>query len=275
MITITKVKIKGFRGFTYEKEFDFNFPVTILFGENGKGKSSLLNAIEWGLFGNDCIGKNTGIRERIDWEIKNRNTDECYVQVIMIENEKEYTVKRIWKSKTKNELTIKVSNGNLREGEEAEKELVGLTKNFSFKDFLTSIYQHQEVIRFFLIQEPKDRDEAIDRLLGLSEYRNVIDGINNAKIKGETLQKEIENISKQIKAKIQVWEEQIREKKKEPKSNLKVNTLYTADKYKELAKKINENFKELVKKDYKGILAEGEEYLKKKLKGLNIKYAGN
>ena len=94
MITITKVKIRGFRGFTNEQEFDFSCPITILFGENGKGKSSLLNSIEWCLFGGkDCIGKNTGIRERIDWEIKNRNTNECYVELEIKENDKKYTVR--------------------------------------------------------------------------------------------------------------------------------------------------------------------------------------
>jgi len=218
MVTITEVKIKGFRGFTKEQGFDFSSPVTILFGENGKGKSSLLNAIEWCLFGNECIGKNTGIRERIDWEVKNRNTNECYVQVIMKENEKEYAVKRIWKSITKDQLQIIMPDGKIVDGEEARKELVKLTKNFSFKDFLSSIYQHQEVIRFFLIQEPKYRNDAIDRLLGLSEYRNMIDGIYEAKIKEDILQNEIDKISEQIKAKIYVWQTQIREKTEELKS---------------------------------------------------------
>jgi DNA repair exonuclease SbcCD ATPase subunit len=215
MIGITRVKIRGFRGFTDEQEFDFSSPITILFGENGKGKSSLLNSIEWCLFGNDCIGEDTGIRERIDWEVKNRNTKECYVEIEIKENDKEYTVRRVWKSKTKDELSIMLPEGRTIYGEEAKKELVKLTKNFSFKDFLTSIYQHQEVIRFFLVQKPQYRNEAIDRLLGLSEYRNIIDGINKVGIKGETLQDEIDKMSEKVKTKIEVWEEQIEEKKKE------------------------------------------------------------
>jgi len=215
MLSITKVKLKGFRGFVGEQELDFSSPITILFGENGKGKSSLLNSIEWCLFGKDCIGEDTGIRERIDWEVKNRNTKECYVEIEIKENDKEYTVRRVWKSKTKDELSIMLPEGRTIYGEEAKKELVKLTKNFSFKDFLTSIYQHQEVIRFFLVQKPQYRNEAIDRLLGLSEYRNIIDGINKVGIKGETLQDEIDKMSEKVKTKIEVWEEQIEEKKKE------------------------------------------------------------
>jgi DNA repair exonuclease SbcCD ATPase subunit len=215
MLSITKVIVKGFRGFVKEGEFEFSTPITILFGGNGKGKSSLLNSIEWCLFGSNCIGKNTGIRERVDWEVKNRNSKECYVKIEMEENGKKYTVKRVWKSPRKDELYITMEDGRTIDGEEAKEELIRLIKNFSFKDFLTSIYQHQEVIRFFLIQEPKERNEAIDRLLGLYEYRNIIDGINKARIRGETLQNEIDSISEQIKAKIDVWREQINEKKKE------------------------------------------------------------
>jgi Holliday junction resolvase len=58
------------------------------------------------------------------------------------------------------------------------------------------------------------------------------------------------------------------------KYNLKVNALYTADKYKELAKKINENFEKLVKENYKEILESGEKYLREKLKDKKIKYSG-
>jgi len=82
---IKTLKVKGFRGFTKEKEFDFA-PVTILFGPNGTGKSSTLNAIEWCLWGRKCVGKDTGIRERIDWEIKNRNTSENPSVEIVFDN---------------------------------------------------------------------------------------------------------------------------------------------------------------------------------------------
>jgi len=96
MLIPKKVKIKGFRGFLKEKEFSFNLPMILLFGENHYGKSSTLNAIEWCLFGNECTGKNTGIRERIDWEIRNRNLprkDEVWVEIeLEDENKNNYCV---------------------------------------------------------------------------------------------------------------------------------------------------------------------------------------
>jgi Holliday junction resolvase len=62
--------------------------------------------------------------------------------------------------------------------------------------------------------------------------------------------------------------------RKAQKYNLKVNALYTADKYKELAKRVNENFEKLVKENYKEILESGEKYLREKLKGKKIKCSG-
>lgn len=73
MIVLKALKVKGFRAYTKEREFVFDNPAILLFGENHCGKSSTLNAIEWCLFGNECVGKETGIRERVDWEIVNRN----------------------------------------------------------------------------------------------------------------------------------------------------------------------------------------------------------
>lgn len=176
MLNLKNLKIKGFRGYIQEKEFSFDTPVVLLFGENHRGKSSTLNAIEWCLFGNECTGKNTGIRERIDWEIRNRNLpskDEVFVELeLEAENKMTYKILRKLISKTKDELEINLPDGQLLKDQNAREKLAHLLKS-SFRDFLTMVYQHQEAIRAILTQEPKERNDAIDRLLGLSDYRNI------------------------------------------------------------------------------------------------------
>ena len=52
---------------------------------------------------------------------------------------------------------------------------------------MTTVYQHQEAVRAILTQEPKERNDAIDRLLGLSVYRNLLDGL--AKVKATERQR--------------------------------------------------------------------------------------
>jgi len=216
MVTITKVKVKGFRGFTEEQEFDLSHPVVILFGENGKGKSSLLNSIEWCLFGKECIGENTSIRERINWEVQNRNSDSCLVELEMVKDGLSFLItRRHIGGRRHPELSIKIGDRRF-DREVAEGKLKELINNYLFKDFLSSVYQHQEIIRFFVTQEPRDRNDAIDRLLGLSEHRNITDGLTEIKnkIKGDELQKKINDLVQLIGAKIEVWRSQIREKER-------------------------------------------------------------
>ncbi len=219
---IKRLKIKGFRGFKNEGGFELPAPVVIFFGENAKGKSSALNAIEWCLFGKEVIGKNTGIRERIDWEIKNRNADECWVEMEIENDGNNYVLRRKLIGQQRDDITITISSDNQTiTGEDTQRELNKLLKGYTFKDFMTCVYQHQEAIRFVLTQEPKERNEALDRLFGLSDYRNIIDGISKSEIKGDELEREIENLKQKIKAKIDVWNEQIKNKEKELNGKVK------------------------------------------------------
>jgi len=185
MIVLKNLKIKGFRAYTDEQEFTFESPIVLLFGENHKGKSSTLNAIEWCLFGSrNCTGGDTGIRERINWEIPNRtlvNQDVWVELELTDEKYQNYKILRRWIRRNRDEVQVTLPNGQVLEGQEAEKELSYLIKS-SFRDFLTTVYQHQEVIRSILVQEPRQRNDAIDRLLGLSDYRNILKGINEANL---------------------------------------------------------------------------------------------
>lgn len=245
---IEKLRIVGFRGFVRKEEFEFppETPVIILLGENGKGKSSVLNAIEWCLFGSDCIGKDTGIRERMGWEIKNRKSDECLVELEVKDGDDKYTIRRTFVSARKDEFSITLPNKEEMKDEKAKNKLHSLLKGFTFKDFLTTVFQHQESIRAILTQEPKDRNEAMDRLFGLSEYRNIIDGINLSEIKPDSLQNEISNLHDVIVGKINVWNEVIRNKEDELKSKgiADINN----DAKIEIAKKIKSSLTDFSKK---------------------------
>ena len=49
---IENLEIEGFRGINASIELkDFNVALNFIFGDNGAGKSSVLGAIEWCLFG--------------------------------------------------------------------------------------------------------------------------------------------------------------------------------------------------------------------------------
>ena len=194
MFSLTQIKVRGFRGFVQEQEFAFDQPVVLLFGENHRGKSSTLNAVEWCLFGNECIGTKTGIRERVAWEIPNRYAPEVNVAVTVVFDgpQGSYTITREHPrrgSRASGTVTVLPPDGTKLLGKDAEMELHRLFRS-SFQDFMTTVYQHQEAIRAIVTEEPRQRNEAIDRLLGLSQHRELLAGIDKARL--EKTQKAME-----------------------------------------------------------------------------------
>jgi len=218
MLVLKSLRIRGFRAYVEEKTFEFDSPVTFLFGGNHQGKSSTLNAIEWCLFGSECIGSGTGIRERVDWEIPNRNMHlpDVTVQVELENpaNKERFTICRKWISPRKDNLEVVLPDGQSLKGQEADEKLVELHKS-SCRDFLTIVYQHQEAIRAILTQEPKDRNDAIDRLLGLSDYRNILAGIEAAKLSRllKGINDNFDGFSREIEVALRTRESDLAEKR--------------------------------------------------------------
>jgi exonuclease SbcC len=224
VFTLTRLEVEGFRGFQEAEIFEFNqCAATLLFGDNGSGKSSTLNAIEWVLFGDDCAGKQTGIRERVGWPIANRHLSTPAVQV-RLEMEGPggtYKVVRMWRQRPRRAameecLELKIPDGTTLTGDAAQEKLANLLKS-SFRDFSTTVYLHQEVIRAVLTQEPRDRNDAIDRLLGLSDQRNFLTALDSADLRGrqKDLARDLTAFEDQIKVALAARENDLAERRQQ------------------------------------------------------------
>ena len=219
MFELARLTARGFRGFAGEREFEFDKPVVILFGENHRGKSSTLNAVEWCLFGDQCVGKKTGIPERLDWEVPNRHMPDRVVAVeaefkssdgtCVVRREMTGTGRR-----TAGTVTLTLPDGTRLDGDDAERRLNAVFRS-SFRDFMTTVYQHQEAIRAILTAEPRERNDAIDRLLGLSEYRELLKGIRAAELEKaqRTMDSEFEHFRTRVKDRIDTYEKETKEQK--------------------------------------------------------------
>src|SRR3990172_509479 len=149
MLKIKRVEIEGFRGFTQKTSMEFENPITLLYGGNHQGKSSVLNAIEWCFHGDECIGEETGIRERVGtgeftWRVVNDNSEKAQVKLELEGKQGGFTITRAEvKGKGKKGKSIKVllPDGTEKEGSEADQEAAKLLR-VSFKDFATTVYQH-------------------------------------------------------------------------------------------------------------------------------------
>lgn len=208
MLKIKRVEIEGFRGFTQKTSIEFENPITLLHGGNHQGKSSALNAIEWCLYGDECIGEKSGIRERVGtgeftWRVVNDNSEKAKVKLELEGEQGGFTITRAEvKGKGKKGESIKVlsPDGTEKEGDEADRELARLLR-VSFKDFTATIYQHQETIHDFVIQKPSEQSDVMDRLLGLSDYRNILDGIKKSDV--SKIQKELAKEFNEFQARVQ------------------------------------------------------------------------
>ncbi len=238
MITLKSLRIRNFRGFrdTDAGNFDLDSPITILYGRNGRGKSSTLNAIEWDLFGSDCSGTKTEIRERVNWTIANHhaNPGEVTVELEIRDDDEIYLVRRELQSRARRkasdgDVEIELPDGECLTGAPAAQFLDRLHRS-TFRDFATTVYQHQEAIRAIVTQEPRHRSDAIDRLLGLSDHRNLLNDLNKVDAKGwqKDFLNELNDFEKQIKTALQTRENDLDERRKEageagvPRSRLNV-----------------------------------------------------
>jgi DNA repair exonuclease SbcCD ATPase subunit len=190
MFNLKSLQVGGFRGFLDPQSFSFDSLVTILFGQNRCGKSSTLNAIEWSLFGDGCGGEKTKIRERIGWKIANQGAErgEVLVELAISDSDGVHFIRRSSRPRAgrttlEAKLEIELPDGECLDGANAEQFLDRILRA-TFRDFATTVYQHQEAIRAIVTQEPRERNDAIDRLLGLSDYRNLLTALQKVNAKG-------------------------------------------------------------------------------------------
>lgn len=179
---LKEVTIKGFRGFVNPKTFLTSEPFTIFDGPQRSGKSSTLVAIEWGLFGDEIAKKAMGIDERKGWKIRNTNSDEARVEMVLRNGQDILKIVRSDKKRRGTPDFYFALNGIQDTDEGKLRAILGIQP----KDYFSSVHLHQEIIRALLTEEPRIRRDSLDRLLGLSELRNIIDGIKLARI-SETL----------------------------------------------------------------------------------------
>jgi len=150
--TLTKIEIYGFRGFTKPQEIVFGTPLTLIYGGNRKGKSSITNAIEWCLFGPEVAAIKYGdIREREAWEVKNLNSPSCHVQCVFQSHDgKPITAKRTYKTARTSDFLFDIGS----EKSTDEKKLHALLR-ISPTDFVSSVHLHPEIVRNLIVARPK------------------------------------------------------------------------------------------------------------------------
>jgi DNA repair exonuclease SbcCD ATPase subunit len=176
--SLRKIVIAGFRGYNGSQTVDLSAPFTLLEGPQGAGKSSTLTAVEWVLFGDEVAKKAIGIDERKDWEIRNRKAGATTVELVLSNRQEELRITRTDQNRKRGAAFSWELNGKQSRDEGKLRALLGISP----KDYFSAVHLHQEVIRALLTEEPRSRRDMLDRLLGLSDLRNMLDGIKQARL---------------------------------------------------------------------------------------------
>lgn len=198
-ITIESLSVRGFRNINHELVFNFDNPAIHIFGDVGVGKSSILGAIEWCLFGELAYVQYKETKEQEDIVNELSEDNIAIVKLVLNVDKKGCAItrqKRRGASKSKLLLEFDGCTFADAEGMERLSRIIGLTLD----DFCRAIYLHQESIRAILAGERKERDETLDRLFGIDELRSIASSIslNDVEETVETLNKKKTKIDERI-----------------------------------------------------------------------------
>jgi exonuclease SbcC len=168
---ITKVKLKNFRSHL-DSEFDFSSGTNVLMGILGSGKSSVMNALCFGLFGTfpDLQGK----KIKIDDLIMNKPSvkDQAEVEVEFNVDNKTYSVMRTVE-RGKGTTYSEIREGDkLLDAPNAQRvtELVERLLKVNYELFSKAIYSEQNALDYFLTLPRGERMKRIDNLLTIDKF---------------------------------------------------------------------------------------------------------
>jgi exonuclease SbcC len=175
MIPIT-LSIEGFLSYLEPVEIDFTgFDLACITGENGAGKSSLLDGITWALFGK---------ARKSDESIINLNSNKAVVSLVFSYEGNQYKVTRVNPRGATSQLDLYIldeSDGNSqwntlaeRTLRETEQVIVGILR-LDYESFLNASFFLQGEADLFTQQTPASRKRILSKILGLEvweEYRS-------------------------------------------------------------------------------------------------------
>ena len=173
-LRLVSLEIGCFRGWHGPVRFELDCPITAVVADNGRGKSSTLNALEWCLYGDAVIGKgSSGIEERQGWEIRPRDGGErpTEVRATFAAGEAAIAVTRrenpTGKKSERSRLEVCLPDGSKLADDAATSELRALGMP-DWDTFRIAHCFHQEAARRRIL-DGNDRSALLAAMLGLDE----------------------------------------------------------------------------------------------------------
>ena len=172
---IRNLKIFGFRGFNEKREISFDEKLTLIYASNSYGKTSIVEAIEWLLYGS--ISK-------VNRALSQEEYKGCYKNVHLPQNENPKV--RITFLENDNDLVLEahlVPNDTIKKYINGNEELLWPFEKDLNKYPKPFVIQHD--LKDLLLARPMERYKEIAKLLGLDQLSEIQQNIINLCTKPE------------------------------------------------------------------------------------------
>ena len=161
---LKEIFIRGFRAFNAEYSFQFEEKMTLFVGANGTGKTSLCDAIQFGILGK--LPQYKEIEEaKFQDMIINRNNSNKTVEVSLRFTDGSFITRE------------KTSTALLKPTQEVKISKSERVPTISYEDFRSTIYLRQEQIRRFIEADQKTKVQELSALLGVEAVIGVAEGV--------------------------------------------------------------------------------------------------
>jgi DNA sulfur modification protein DndD len=184
--------------------------IQIIFGNNGHGKTSLMTAILWCLYGVDIVSKETLKTYFYRGKGDSSPAIEMQVELNFIKNEKNYFISRTAKLKGNGstfypsvEEALFYEDGTMK-GSNSREYIEALLPK-SIRDFFC--FDGLKIEQYTQITQTKEAKEAIEKVLGIPELRNLRDDTEKALQELETRLNKAEGTSQVFRNKMQQMRE--------------------------------------------------------------------
>ena len=192
-IRLRYLELRNYRKFR-SSAIEFPDGVIGILGQNGVGKSTLVEAVAWALYGNEKMIVRTG-KESIRNASAGANEDTAVNLVFEIAGD-EYKLYRAMRGRSNAVDASLTVNGQLKaSGEKAVTQAVERLLGMDYKAFFISVFARQKELNALSVLNPADRKKLVLRMLGVDRLDEVVGAIdrdlNAVKAELETLQRDL------------------------------------------------------------------------------------
>jgi len=169
---ITSLELTNWRTHS-NTTLDFGKGTNVIIGVMGSGKSSIVNAITYGLFGTFPGLKNRSVSLKEIIKNKPNQSETSEIKLTFVQEEKKYEVERIIKLDGTNEAKLYenkkfIAGPKQKDVNERIEKILGM----NYEIFSRAVYAEQNELDFFLKLSPSERKKKFDELLQLEKYEN-------------------------------------------------------------------------------------------------------